>query len=711
MANKGTVKKGHSVNTRVMAPFDSDPTYDEMIALLRREPVIGDWYFNTAVTTPEYISAIDGSNNLTWVSLNSSALTLDGVFDNGKVIDGASSYGNSMRVGTAADELCIYVTGGNVVMSTLTGDAADITIAPDGGDTHVTGTLDVSGAFTSTGNLTVGATKLVVTAATGAVSSAAGFTSTATSGNVIVVNTNKFLVAADTGNTTIAGDLAVTGAASIGTLYLDGVSPSAAATTLALNGKTTGGVSIGATSTGAITLGAAVNVAASKAVTVAGVAGSNMLVMTAGDAVLSDGSLSITDNDNAAALAVVNDTITSAALATLSSSSLTTGKGLSITAVAATSGSLVYLEAAAATLTGKYIQCYDGAADDFSVGRYGTVTIAGNAIGTDSLVLTTGDLQVTAGFIDVDQGYVTVDTTSDYASYFKRNRTGANTSPVLTVEATHTGEQNAALAVVGSMTGAYTAVTIAYAGTADGLKITTSDVAGTALEVVCAASTTDSMIKVDGSTGNWVGATGVGMLNLVGDGTLAHANASMLNIAFSGTTAATAMGSSVRIVDTGTDGGAASYAVYLSSANTEALYVATGKAKFAETVDLDTGLTFTVSGLVVTQDATNTFIDAGSANENIVIGSITATDFQLCGVTATDSAFWVAATATMTFSENAIGVFTGTGTGFGLVIPSHATAAPNAAAAAGSIFFEIDAKKLWVNFNGGAGDWVSVTLA
>jgi len=772
MANKGTVKKGHSVNTRVMAPFDSDPTYDELKALIRREPVIGDWYFNTAATTPEYISAIASDNTLTWTSLNSSAMTLDGAFDNGKVIDGASSYANSLRVGTATDELCIYVTGGNVVMSTLSGDAADITIAPDGGDTHITGTLDTSGAFTSTGDLTVGASKLVVTAAsgnvttagsitstlntgnvivvntdkflvagdTGNVTSAGTFTSTLTTGNAVVVNTNKFLVAADTGNTTVAGDLAVAGTIT-GTYSISSLSASTltfsgtvagAGTAVTLNGNNATTGTVVNLSGDALTTGKFVDAdvgGASKfsvgfdgRVAIAGTDAANTLVVTAGDVVVSDGSLTLTDADNATSLSVTNDTITSGTLAALSGSAaitgtglamtfagLTTGKALSIAVAGMTEGAGIYVSATEATLTtGKYIECYDGAADDFSVGKYGATVIAGNA-STDVLTVTAGDVQITAGDIDVDLGIITVDNTADEANYIKRNFNGAGGAAVLTVESTHASGTAAALAVVQNGTGASNAMTITHAGTGDGLKITTSDVEGTALEVVCAASTTDSMIKVDGSTGDWIGADGVGMLNIACDGALAHANASCLNITYSGAGAATGLGTSLRIVDTGST--ATSYAAYISAATGEALYVDTGVAKFDEAIDLVAGITFSTSGMLITQDATNTYLDAGADDENIVVGSTTDTDFILCGATNTDQVQWIADTATMTFTANCIGVFTGAGDGPGLVIPSHATASPNAAAAIGSIFFEVDAKKLWVNFNGGAGDWVSVTLA
>jgi fibronectin-binding autotransporter adhesin len=52
------------------------------------------------------------------------------------------------------------------------------------------------------------------------------------------------------------------------------------------------------------------------------------------------------------------------------------------------------------TGTGNYINCYDGAATDFKVSRYGAVTIAGNAAGTAALTLTAGDLIVSGGDVN-----------------------------------------------------------------------------------------------------------------------------------------------------------------------------------------------------------------------------------------------------------------------------------------------------------------------
>jgi len=139
---------------------------------------------------------------------------------------------------------------------------------------------------------------------------------------------------------------------------------------------------------GAVNFENNVSLAASATITQTGVAGSDVLTITAGDAVMSDGSLSITDADNAETVTVINNTATtignasSAAVVQLESTSLTTG-------------SLLNLQLTEGTLSGgTYLRAWDatGGAEVFSVGENGLVTIAGSAAGTDAFVITLGDI-------------------------------------------------------------------------------------------------------------------------------------------------------------------------------------------------------------------------------------------------------------------------------------------------------------------------------
>ena len=69
-----------------------------------------------------------------------------------------------------------------------------------------------------------------------------------------------------------------------------------------------------------------------------------------------------------------------------------------------TSGNGLYISAVTATLTtGKYINCYNGAASDFTVGKYGAVVINGNA-STSVLTLTAGNAVITSGNLTLTSG-------------------------------------------------------------------------------------------------------------------------------------------------------------------------------------------------------------------------------------------------------------------------------------------------------------------
>ncbi|MFH1111981.1 MAG: hypothetical protein V1712_02825 [Patescibacteria group bacterium] len=89
------------------------------------------------------------------------------------------------------------------------------------------------------------------------------------------------------------------------------------------------------------------------ATTIAGVGGSNVLTITAGDAVMSDGSLTITDADNAATLSVTNNTATSASVITFAGSGTftgtTTSSFMTVSPSGLTSGTGIY--AASGTLS------------------------------------------------------------------------------------------------------------------------------------------------------------------------------------------------------------------------------------------------------------------------------------------------------------------------------------------------------------------------
>ena len=367
-----------------------------------------------------------------WVAVGGgSALGLDAAFDIVKVIDGANSSANAMGVGDGTDALLFYTAAS--VPTIATNGTSDLVIAPDGGDTDITGTLEVSGTVTSVGDFAVGVNKFNVTAATGATQAdstmnvdgdftvgGADFTVTATNGNVdtagtLTVDGASTLTGAVgvTGaitatSATFSGLVTCTGGLNAGTLLMDALAAATSSGDISLDGNGTGGVDICSISTGGITLGDDTALATAKTLTLAGANGSAIFTITAGDAAISAGSLSITDDDDDPSLVVVNNTITTDSMVTLTSTSLTTGNVLQVTADAITSGSILFLETSLATFTGEYINCYDGAAVDFSVGLYGATIIAGNATGTDALTLTAGDITLTDGDLTLTTGDLTL---------------------------------------------------------------------------------------------------------------------------------------------------------------------------------------------------------------------------------------------------------------------------------------------------------------
>ncbi len=142
------------------------------------------------------------------------------------------------------------------------------------------------------------------------------------------------------------------------------------------------------------TAGAAVfSVGEDGATVIAGVGGSNVLTVTAGDVLLSDTSITMVDADNANSFKMTNNT------ATTIGASAATGL-VEFISTSLTTGTLLSLQLTEGTLNGGlYIKCWDATAAGvvFQVAEDGATTIAGSAIGTAALTLTAGDLTITSG--------------------------------------------------------------------------------------------------------------------------------------------------------------------------------------------------------------------------------------------------------------------------------------------------------------------------
>ena len=152
-----------------------------------------------------------------------------------------------------------------------------------------------------------------------------------------------------------------------------------AAANLSIDATSTGTIGIGETSTGTVTITPALVAVAS--VTITGSADADKFVITAGDAKISAGQLTIIEDDTATF--ALN--ITSAG---------TTGGAIHATCNDLADGFMVTLDSdnEASFGTGGYFNCFDGAATVFSILANGAVTIAGHAGGTDALTITAGDI-------------------------------------------------------------------------------------------------------------------------------------------------------------------------------------------------------------------------------------------------------------------------------------------------------------------------------
>lgn len=130
----------------------------------------------------------------------------------------------------------------------------------------------------------------------------------------------------------------------------------------------------------------------------------NIILATGGGATLATGGSIARFNMGAATAGSGLELVTSGVytgtdgVLNVSATAATTGQIAVIDGSGITTGDVVRLKATEATLTsGNYIHCYDGAATDFKVARYGATTIAGSASGTAALTVTAGDILLSSG--------------------------------------------------------------------------------------------------------------------------------------------------------------------------------------------------------------------------------------------------------------------------------------------------------------------------
>lgn len=370
----------------------------------------------------------------------------------------------------------------------------------------------------------------------------------------------------------------------------------------------------------AVTLTGAVTATAS--LTITGSADSNVLTVTAGDILVSNGKLALTNDDTDSAVAVT-------------AASVTTGNVVSVTANGITTGSMLYLAMTEAGITandGAYIECYDSTAGavQFTVQNDGKTTITGNAVGTQALTLTAGDLALSDGNVSItssstaDVFVITADSLlANNALIVKGSGTFTGTTTSSFVAITPTGlSTGTALYIAGAAATTLSTLVDFTTSTTTGiaLRLTNTGIltgVGAALSIVADAATTAGAsagegvvnISVDGlTTGAALNIESISN-ELLTSGVLAHFDHSAV-----GTTIAAKTGSLVSITSSMTESGTSSQdfdmlsIVRTSVHDTAGTLTATGSLLYLENVATESGatLTDTVNGLEVVMDAQGT---------------------------------------------------------------------------------------------------------
>jgi len=244
-------------------------------------------------------------------------------------------------------------------------------------------------------------------------------------------------------------------------------------------------------------------VAENGATTIAGVAGSTVFTITAGDAVLSDASVAITDADNAATFSVTNNTATTASVIvlagsgvftgstttsfmTITPSGLTTGTGVYLPLAALTTGYGAHVTSGATLTTGSLLYVQDtGANCAVTSGRAATFDLTATAItGTvnkiGSGVSVTSNRTTTTGTVADDWDLLSIVRTDIINGAGSMSAAGS----VLYIE-------NAVTNTSGTVTDTANGIEVVMdsLGTGDGIKVTHASATGKALNVVTSVTT------------------------------------------------------------------------------------------------------------------------------------------------------------------------------------------------------------------------------
>ncbi len=267
------------------------------------------------------------------------------------------------------------------------------------------------------------------------------------------------------------------------------------------------------------------SIGAAGAQTIGGAGGSTVFTITAGDLVMSDGSVAITDADNAATFSVTNNTATSNSVIVLAGSGVFTGTTttsfMTLTPSGLTTGTALYVAAAAATTS---VGVIDVAVAGLTSGSALRITSATN-------VLTTGGKLIELdGAATVAGNLLTATTTAAYTGTGMILVTaGAATTGVLVSVISTTGLTSGSLIRATSSTAGILATNGAISFTATGAFTSTSAVNGGFVEIKANSTTAGTITNIVGT------ALTTGIALQVSNGTSGMTSGSLVRVTASGT--------------------------------------------------------------------------------------------------------------------------------------------------------------------------------
>jgi len=411
--------------------------------------------------------------------------------------------------------------GATVIAGVATGTAALTLTAGDLVITSGTATLTAGGLTLTLGDLTLTAGNIVQTL--GNLTLTAG-NFTMTVGDAVISDGSLAITDADQ-----AASFSVTNntATTAPVIVLAGSGVRSGATTNAFMTITPSGMTTGTgiyAPMAALTEGKGIEL-----ITNALTSGQALLISSSNTTIATTGRLlSVVHSGNAGSSAVLSEFSSAAAdettiLKVTASAALAAGKALHISASAMTTGTAIYVNATEATLTtGKYLEFYDGAANDFSVAKYGATVIAGNAAATAALTLTAGDLVLTSGHLVMTSGNATLTSGNLTLTLGNVVLTAGNLTLTLGNETITAGNliltAGTIITTPQVISNANTAISITHgvttiANNAPSTHTMADGVVGQKKTIICATYTGDAVITPD----NLANGTTI-TLNAVGDG-------------------------------------------------------------------------------------------------------------------------------------------------------------------------------------------------